>query len=319
MQAVVAVGIGAEDPLSQLRIGQHNPKSHPDNWQRVTLKSAALNHHDLWTLKGQATAQSNLPIVLGSDGVGLTDSGDAVLIHAVIGSGIDETLDPKRTLLSEIYDGTLAEEIWVPAENLIALPSYFSWNEAACLPTAWLTAYRMLFTKGQIASGDTVLVQGISGGVASAAISLARAAGATVWVTTRDEAKAELAKSIGAHEVFASGTKLPGKVDVVIESVGQATWDHSMRALRPGGKIVVCGATSGANPPADLNRLFFLQLEVLGSTMGTRDELSALLAFMQEHNLRPTISATWSLENSLDAFATLVAGASFGKCVIEIS
>jgi NADPH:quinone reductase-like Zn-dependent oxidoreductase len=289
------------------------------DWQRVRLKSAALNHHDLWTLKGQATALSNLPIVLGSDGVGLTDSGDPVLIHAVIGNGVDETLDPKRSLLSEIHDGTLAEEIWVPAENLIALPSYFSWNEAACLPTAWLTAYRMLFTKGHVQAGDTVLVQGVSGGVASAAISLARAAGATVWVTSRDAAKSDFAKSIGAHEVFETGTKLPAKVDLVIESVGQATWDHSMRALRPGGKIVVCGATSGANPPADLNRLFFLQLEVIGSTMGTRNELRDLLTFMQEHDLRPTISQVWHLADTLEAFTALATGNTFGKLVIEIS
>lgn len=319
MQAAIAIGVDYENPLSQLRIGEYSAKPHLDDWVRVQLKSAALNHHDLWTLKGQATAAANLPIVLGSDGAGITDDGSEVVIHAVIGEGEDETLDPKRTLLSEKYDGTLAEEIWVPERNLVSKPDFFTWQEAACLPTAWLTAYRMLFTKGQLTDADTVLVQGVSGGVSSAAIALANAAGARTWVSARDDSKAGFAKSIGAHEVFQSGTRLPDKVDLVIESVGQATWEHSMRALRPGGRIVVCGATSGANPPADLNRLFFLQLEVLGSTMGTRQELVELMQFMEKHELRPAISGTWDLSETHLAMSQLADGKTLGKCVINIS
>ncbi|MEI6110003.1 MAG: zinc-binding dehydrogenase, partial [Actinomycetes bacterium] len=163
----------------------------------------------------------------------------------------------------------------------------------------------------------TVLIQGAGGGVATALIQLASAAGFTVWVTSRDEAKREYAKSLGANEVFETGARLPGKVDAVMESVGEATWSHSMRSLRPGGRIVICGATSGANPPADLNRLFFLQLEVVGSTMGTKAEFESLLKFMQETGVRPQIQQTFEMADARDAYELMINGDVRGKLVIK--
>ena len=169
----------------------------------------------------------------------------------------------------------------MPRRNLVPKPAALSFEEAACLPTAYLTAYRMLFDSSGLQPGATVLVQGAGGGVATALIVLGRAAGFRVWATSRSEAKRERALELGADQVFGSGGRLPERVDAVMETVGQATWAHSLRALRPGGRIVICGATSGAAPPAELNRVFFLQLSVVGSTMGSRDELARLMVLLR--------------------------------------
>ena len=196
-------------------------------------------------------------MVLGCDAAGVTDDGQEVVVHALVGDPDwtgDETLDPKRSILSERYAGTLAEQVVVPRRNLRPKPAELSFEEAACLPTAWLTAYRMLFTQAGVRPGDRVLVQGAGGGVATAAIALGRAAGLVVWVTGRDEAKRARALELGASEVFEPGARLPARVDAVLETVGKATWAHSLKSLRPGGTIVVSGATTGADPSADLNR-----------------------------------------------------------------
>jgi NADPH:quinone reductase-like Zn-dependent oxidoreductase len=321
MRAAVATVFDANNPVVGLTIGEHVGKAHPDGWVRVNVKAASLNHHDVWTLRGVATPESNLPIVLGGDAAGVTDDGREVVVHSVIGDGSafggDETLDPRRSLLSEVYDGTLATEVWVPAENLIDKPAFLSFDEAACLPTAWLTAYRMLFTRAQLDKGHTVLIQGAGGGVATALIMLAHAAGATVWVTSRDEAKRAHALTLGADEAFEPGAKLPGKADCVMESVGEATWSHSLRSLRPGGRLVVCGATSGPNPPADLNRVFFLQLQVMGSTMGTKQELIDLMNFMERTGVRPPIQTVYSLDDADKAIERMASGDVQGKLVIR--
>ncbi len=320
MLAVTAVGIDPADPLSGLAVGDHAEPSPPDGWTTVEVRAATLNHHDLWSLKGVGLPAERLPMVLGCDAAGIDEDGREVVVHAVIGDpaagGGDETLDPKRSLLSEVYDGTLAERVAVPRQNLVVKPAELSFAEAACLPTAWLTAYRMLFTKAAVKPGDTVLVQGAGGGVATAAITLGRAAGLRVWATSRDEERRAHAVEIGAHEAFASGARLPERVDAVIETVGEATWSHSLKALRPGGRLVVSGATSGANPPADLARVFFLQLQVLGSTMGTRAELEALLRFCVSTGTRPLIDSSYALSDARSAFERLASGDAFGKIVL---
>jgi NADPH:quinone reductase-like Zn-dependent oxidoreductase len=318
MRAVVAKSGNNDNVFEGFAVDEHPDPVIPEGWVRVAVKAAALNHHDVWTLRGVATAAENLPIVLGSDAAGLLHDGREVIVHAVIGdpSKGDETLDPKRSLLSEVHDGTHAEFVTVPAYNVIDKPDFLTFEEAACLPTAWLTAYRMLFTKSGLQKGDTVLIQGAGGGVATALIQLASAAGFITWVTSRDEAKREYAKSLGASEVFESGARLPGKVDAVMESVGEATWSHSMRSLRPGGRIVICGATSGANPPADLNRLFFLQLEVVGSTMGTRAEFEALVKFLGDTGVRPHIQQVFPLAEAKSAYELMVAGDVQGKLIL---
>ena len=319
MFAVTAARIDADDPLAGLELGERPDPSPPDGWTTVAVRAAALNHHDVWTLRGVGISPDRLPIVVGCDAAGVDEDGNDVIVHAVIGdpaaAGGDETLDPRRSLLSERFDGTFAERVAVPRRNLVPMPSALSYTEAACLPTAYLTAYRMLFTRSGLQPGATILVQGAGGGVATALVVIGRAAGFRVWATSRDEEKRRRALELGAEQVFPSGARLPGRVDAVMESVGQATWAHSLRALKPGGRIVVCGATSGAAPPADLNRVFFLQLSVVGSTMGTRDELERLAVFLEQTGVRPKIDRILPLEQAKDGFAAMIAGDLFGKVV----
>jgi NADPH:quinone reductase-like Zn-dependent oxidoreductase len=319
--AATCVSQSAQDPLSGLQVAERSDPDIPDGWVRVHLRAAALNHHDLWSLRGVGLAADRLPMVLGCDGAGVLDDGTEVVVHAVVPSAGwtgDETLDPRRTLLSELYDGTLAEQVVVPAANVLPKPPELSWEDAACLPTAWLTAYRMLFTNAGVRPGQTVLVQGAGGGVATAAIVLARAAGLRVWATSRDEGKRARAVAIGAHEAFADGARLPDKVDAVLETVGKATWQHSLRALRPGGTLVVSGATSGADPSADLNRVFFLQLKVIGSTMGNRDELRDLLDLCVATGVRPVVDDVRPLADARASFERLASGEVFGKLVLTV-
>ncbi|MEU7838475.1 zinc-binding dehydrogenase [Nonomuraea sp. CA-143628] len=315
MFAVTASQTDPDNPLAGLTLGEHPEPQVPDGWTTVTVRATALNHHDLWTLKGVGIRQDRLPIVLGCDAAGVDADGNEVIVHSVIGSGADETLDPKRSLLSEVHDGTFADRVAVPRRNLVPKPAALSFEEAACLPTAWLTAYRMLFDKAGLEPGSTVLVQGAGGGVATALIALGRAGGYRVWATSRSAAKREQAAKLGADRVFEPGARLPERVDAVMETVGQATWDHSLKSLKPGGRIVVCGATSGAVPPADLNRVFFLQLSVIGSTMGTRDQLQRLAVFLEQTGLRPVIDRTMPLTDARDGFAALAEGDIFGKIV----
>ena len=190
-----------------------------------------------------------------------------------------------------------------------------SFEEAACLPTAYLTAYKMLFAKSGAEPGATILVQGASGGVATALILLGRAAGYRVWATSRTEAKRERALELGADQAFETGARLPERVDVVMETVGEATWAHSVRSLKPGGRIVICGATSGDAPPAELTRIFFTQLSVTGSTMGTRDQLARLARFCEQTGVRPVIDQVLPLTRARDGFAAMIAGDLFGKVV----
>ncbi|MDF2711248.1 MAG: zinc-binding dehydrogenase, partial [Nonomuraea muscovyensis] len=296
-------------------LGERPEPQAPDGWTTVTVRATALNHHDLWTLKGVGIRQDRLPIVLGCDAAGVDEDGNEVIVHAVIGTGADETLDPKRSLLSEVHDGTFAERVAVPRRNLVPKPAALTFEQAACLPTAWLTAYRMLFDKAALEPGSTVLVQGAGGGVATALIALGRAGGYRVWATSRSADKRDQALKLGADQVFEPGARLPERVDAVMETVGQATWDHSLRSLRPGGRVVVSGATSGAVPPADLNRVFFLQLSVVGSTMGSRDQLQRLAVFLEQTGVRPVIDRTMPLALARDGFAAMNQGDIFGKIV----
>jgi len=319
--AAYANKIDAENPLAGLVVGDVPEPSVPEGWVEVEVRAAALNHHDVWSLRGQGLSEEQLPMVLGCDAAGIDPDGNEVLVHAVISSPDwhgDDSLDPKRTLLSEVHPGTLAEKVCVPRQNLVPKPPQLSFGEAACLPTAYLTAYRMLFTRSGLRAGDTVLIQGAGGGVASAAIQLARAGGFRVWATSREQRKRDYALELGAHAVFETGERLPAKVDAVLETVGEATWRHSLRALRPGGRIVVSGATSGFNPPADLPRLFFLQLEVVGSTMGGREELGQLVSLVDAAGLRPQIDRTLPLAEVATGIEALVEGDVLGKIVIEV-
>ncbi len=319
MFSVYAESFSSDDPLSGLVIGERPDPVAEDGWTTVTVKAASLNHHDLWSLRGVGLREEALPMTLGCDAAGYDEDGNEVVVHAVVSdpswSG-DETLDPRRSLLSERYQGTFADKVVVPRRNVVPKPDSLSFEEAACLPTAWLTAYRMLFTQGGLKAGDTVLVQGAGGGVATALIALARAGGVRVLATSRDESKRQRALELGAHDVFESNARLPIKVDAVMETVGKATWSHSIKSLRPGGTIVISGATSGNNPDnAELTRIFFLQLRVIGSTMGTRSELAALVNLLDSTGVRPVIDQVLPMDKARDGFAAMASGDVFGKVV----
>jgi NADPH:quinone reductase-like Zn-dependent oxidoreductase len=323
MLAVTATALSADDPLSGLSVGEHADPDVPAGWTSVAVRAASLNHHDLWTLRGVGMSEDRLPIVLGCDAAGVDADGNEVIVHSVIGDpgagGGDETLDTRRSLLSERYDGTFADRVAVPRRNLVGKPDGLSMAEASCLPTAWLTAYRMCFTKARLVPGQTVLVQGAGGGVSTAAVLLARAAGVRVWVTSRDEGKRERAVALGAHEAFETGVRLPERVDAVLETVGEATWSHSLKSLRPGGTLVVAGATSGQAPSAELQRVFFLNLSVLGTTMGTVGELARLARFCVTSGVRPPIDGHFELGDARTAFARMAGGDLFGKLVFDVS
>jgi NADPH:quinone reductase-like Zn-dependent oxidoreductase len=318
MFAVYAAEPNADAPLDSLTVGERPEPEVPEGWVAVTVTSASLNMHDIWTLRGVGIKPEQFPMILGCDGAGTLEDGTEVVLHSVInapGWQGDDTLDPKRTLLTEKHQGTMADIVVVPARNAIRRPEGLTAVQASVMGTAWLTAYRMLFVKSGLRPGQTMLVQGASGGVSTALVQLGRAAGMRVWVTGRSEEKRALAERLGAHATFESGARLPERVEAVFETVGDATWSHSMRALRPGGVIVVSGSTSGPNPGADLQRLFFLQLRVVGSTMGTHDELADLLTFVADAGIVPEIGLELPMEKAADGFRAMLDGHTAGKIV----
>lgn len=310
-----------KDPLSVLEVGERPEPVVPDGWTTIQVKAVSLNHHDLFSLQGIGLPAERMPMILGTDAAGIDEDGNEVVVHGVIASDGwmgDETLDPKRSLLSEVHQGSMAERVAVPRRNLLPKPADLSFAEAACLPTAWLTAYRMLFVRSGLRPGQTVLVQGASGGVATALIVLGRAAGYRMWVTGRSEEKRAAALALGAEQAFESGARLPERVDGVMETVGKATWSHSIKSLKPGGVIVTSGATTGYDPGAELNRVFFTQLSVIGSTMGTKDELEALIRMCAVTGVRPIIDVELPLTEAREGFARMSEGRTNGKIVFTL-
>ena len=319
MFAVYASQAKPDDPQSALVVGERPAPDVPPGHVAVNVRAASLNMHDVWTLRGVGIRAEQFPMILGMDGAGVTDDGREVVIHSVIpspGWRGDETLDPRRSMLTERYQGTFADRVVVPETNVLPKPAALSFSEAACMGTAWLTAYRMLFVKSGLRPGQTMLVQGASGGVPTALIQLGRAAGLQVWVTGRSEAKRALALELGAQAAFEPGARLPDRVDGVFDSVGRQTWSHSLRALKPGGVLVTCGATTGDATAAELQRVFFLQLRILGSTMGTRSELADLLSFCVQAGIHPRIGAELPMAEAAKAFRLMMDGETGGKVVL---
>lgn len=318
MLAAYATHPDPDAPLDAIEVGERPEPAEREGWVRVAVQAASLNRHDLWTLRGVGIAADRFPMILGCDGAGRTADGAEVVLYPVVGDPQfrgDESLDPGRTLLTERYPGTLAEYVSVPARNVLPRPDFLSAEQAATLGTTYLTAYRMLFTRSGLAPGSTILVQGASGGVSTALIQLGAAAGFRVWVTSRSEAGRARAAELGAEQSFPDGARLPERVDGVFESVGAATWSHSMKSVRQGGVVVCCGATTGAAPPADLQRLFFLQISVIGSTMGTLDELRRLIAFCGTTGLRPIVDQVLPLSAAASGLTQLERN-SPGKIVV---
>lgn len=321
MLATQLIAPDAHDPLRAVVV-RETPEPEPaDGWTVVSLRAAALNHHDIWSMRGAGVNPAWLPCTLGSDGAGVDADGNPVIIYNLISDASkgwgDQTLDPGRRMISDGIDGTLAEQIAVPKANLVAKPAAMSWETAAALPTSWLTAYRMLFVTADLPPGATVLVQGAGGGLSSALISLGRAAGLRVWVTSRSEAKRDRAiTGLGADAAFPSGERLPERVDAVMESVGQATWSHSLRSLRPGGKLVVAGATTGAAVDPELGRVFLNQIQILGCALGTIHELRRLVSLCDSHGIRPEIDSTHTLADVHAGIRRMLGDDLFGKVIV---
>ncbi len=310
MLAAVATGFDADRPLDGLQLADVTLASPPTGWVRVDVRATALNHHDIWALRGMTSKSGVDPLVLGTDAAGVTADGREVIVHAVLTQG---------SLLSESAPGTFAGHVFAPAENLIPLPEGLSFEEAACLPTSYLTAYNMLFGRARVLPGEHILVQGAGGGVATALVLIAVAAGVEVTVSSRSSERAQRSLDLGAHHAIVSGERLPSRVDAVLETVGKATWSHSLRSVRPGGRIVVAGGTSGFDPSAELNSLFMRDVSVFGTYMGNQQQLALVSAFMVATGVRPLIDSVHPLAEIKRAFERLHDGRAFGKVVIHVS
>jgi len=286
----------------------------------VELRAASLNHLDLWVRKGLPSVPK--PRILGADGAGVrVDTGERVVINPGLPRG------DQITVVGEHTDGTHAELIALPESNVHPLPDSISFEEAAAFPLVFETAYRMLVTRAGLREGEWVLVWGIGGGVASAALVIAKALGARVLATSSSDAKLERARELGAdaivnHEsgdVRATVKELTGAgVDVVVEHVGEATWGTSLGCARPGGRVVVCGATTGPNPPAQLHRIWWKQLSVLGSSMGTPADFEAVYELVKAGRARPVIDEVFPLAEIRAAHERMEAGDQLGKIVLTI-
>ena len=320
MRAVAAVKSSVDDPVGGVEVIDVADPIPGPRQVAVNVRACSLNHHDLWTLRGVGVTEDKFPMVLGSDISGVTDDGREVVVHALVADpqrgGGDELLDPKRAMLAEVLQGGLASKVVVPERNVIDKPAELSFEEAACLPTAWLTAYRMLFVRGAAQPGQSVLVQGAGGGVATAAIVLGHDAGLRVWVTGRSPEKLQKAIDLGADAGFAAGERLPDRVDIVLDTVGAATWSHSVNSVRTGGVIVVAGATAGAVAKTDLFRIFLHHISIHGTAMGRVGELADLIALCRDRNVRPHIDSVHTLDKAVQAFTRLASGHAFGKVIV---
>lgn len=317
MRAIYALTQDFDDPVSGLGSGELPAPQDKEHWTTVDIAAASLNHHDLWSLKGVGLRAEQLPMILGTDGAGTTPDGTRVVLHAVIGAdGHGVGPQERRSLLSEKYSGTMAEQVSVPTANLIPLPDSMSFETASCLPTAWLTAYSLLFRGAQLTPGNSVLIQGAGGGVATAATILGVAAGLEVFVTSRSQEKLDRAAALGATPI-AHLERLPKRVDAAIETVGKATWSHSVASVRPGGIVAVAGATTGDADSAELNRIFFQEIRIQGVTMGARDDLAALVNLVATKDIAIPIDAVYHFDQAPVAFARLAGGDHFGKIVLS--
>ncbi len=312
----------------------------------VRIRTAALNRLDLFITEGLKGLTYSFPHTVGSDGAGVVEAvgdavvnvrpGDRVLLDPGISCGVcaaclrgDEPLCPDYQILGEHRAGTAAELVVVPAANVARVPEGMTWPEAAAFPLATLTAWRMLTTRARLSSGETVLIWGAGGGVAQAAIQIALQLGAEIVATSGSDAKLETARRLGARhtvnhataDVVAEVRRLTGRrgVDVVVDTVGEATWPTSLRLLSPAGRLVTCGATSGPMVSLDVRKLFWYQWSILGSTMGSHAEFAEIMAFANRGELRPVVDSVVPLADGPAAFRRLAAGAQTGKLVLEVS
>jgi zinc-binding alcohol dehydrogenase/oxidoreductase len=334
MRAIVLTGLGDAD---NLRL-EERPDPHPGPADAIVrLHAAALNRRDVWIRKGQY-AGIKVPIVLGSDGAGeVADVGERVdrtwvgrqvVIDPSFSWGSDERAqDSAFNILGLPVDGTYAEMVKVPAANLHGRPAHLSWEEAAAVPLASVTAYRALVTRARVQPGEVVLITGIGGGVATCALAMAKHLGAKVYVTSGHESKIDSAKRLGAmggvnHRkddwVKTLVAEIGSRPDVVIDGAGGETWNRCLDALKPGGRLVSYGSTLGAAHNVEIRRIFWKQLTIHGSTMGSPSDFSAMLQ-LYEAGLKPVVDKVFPLEQAGDAHIRMEAGDQFGKIVLSIA
>lgn len=344
MKALTLTATGGLEHLSLQSLPEPVPAAPED--VLVRIRAAALNRLDLWVVEGLPGIRYQFPLILGADGAGEVvapgpgveglAAGDRVMINPGVACGRcewcragDQPLCPGFGVLGEHRPGTIAEYVVVPARNLLPVPAGFSWAEAAAFPLATLTAWRMLMTRARLQPGETVLIWGIGGGVALAALAIAKLAGAQVIVTSRTEAKLARARELGAdHALHDTGQDfsreiraLTGRrgVEVVVETVGAATWERSLRCLARQGRLVTCGGSSGPMVTTDVRKLFWYQWSILGSTMGSDAEFAAIARLAAQGGLRPVLDRTYPLAGAAGAFARLAQSEQFGKIVIEVA
>ncbi|MFD1585667.1 zinc-binding dehydrogenase [Halorientalis brevis] len=309
----------------------------------VDVKAAALNHLDVWTRRGLPGINLEMPHIPGSDAAGVvTEVGDEVQRfepgdHVAVSAGVscghcefcrdgDPTLCVNYHILGEHVRGVHAEQAAVPADNLVPVPDHVDWQVAGSSSLVFQTAWRMLMTRAELQPGETVLVLGASGGVGHAALQIAKYAGAEVYATASSEEKLDYARELGADEVINYETDdfadevsdITGKrgVDVVVDHVGAATWQQSLASLAKGGRVVTCGATTGPNPETDINRIFWNQLDVLGSTMGTPGEVDDVLELVWEGHMEPRVRDVLPMSEIDRAHEMLENREGFGKVVV---
>lgn len=303
----------------------------------VRLKTAALNHRDLWIAQGQYPGMKT-PVVLGSDGAGIVESvgsgvdpswaGKEVVINPGLAWGDDPRAQaPSFQILGSPRDGTMAGSIVIPAEQLHAKPAHLNWEEAAALPLAGLTAYRALFAQGRFEAGETVLVSGVGGGVATLALFFAVAAGGDVWVTSSSQEKIEQAKQFGAKGGFLyTSPDWPKEAAeqgvspaLAIDGAGGPGFSLLIDAVRPGGRIVNYGVTAGVTEELNLRKVFWKQLHLIGSTMGSAEQFAQMLEFVSKHQIKPIVDRVFPLDRGNDAFTYLAEASQFGKVVLSIA
>jgi NADPH:quinone reductase-like Zn-dependent oxidoreductase len=296
----------------------------------IRLRAASLNRLDLWVRKGLPSVPK--PRILGADGAGTVEAlgegvdGLEVGQRVVINPGLEH--GDRITVIGEHMDGTHAELIAVPATNVYPLPDEIAFEDAAAFPLVFETAYRMLATRAGLQAGEWVLVWGAGSGVGSASLAVAKALGARVLATSSSDEKLARAREVGADATVNHATGDVGAavkettdgrgVDVVVEHVGEATWKSSLQAVRIGGRIAVCGATTGPNPPAQLHRLWWKQLTIVGSTMGTRGDFEAVYELVKNGRAKPAVDSVFPLTDARAAHQRMEAGEHFGKIVLTI-
>jgi len=343
MRGVTMTGFGGVDRVAISAVPRPAPPGPRD--VMVRLQAAALNRVDLFVLRGLPRAAYDFPHVLGADGAGVVEEvgpdvqrvrpGDRVMInpgvscgHCEVCLGGEQPLCRGFRILGEQLEGTLAELVVVPEANVAPIGDRFSWAEAAAFPLATLTAWRMLVTRARLRPGETVLIWGVGGGVALAALQIAKLAGARPIVTSSSAAKLKVAQELGAEvtldhsatDVAREVRGLTGAgVDVVVDTVGQATWRASLKALRPMGRLVTCGATTGPEVGLDLRRMFWFQWSLLGSTMGNQGEFQTIARLARQGQLRPVVDSVTPFPRAVEAFTRLAEGRQLGKLVIEVA